>query len=75
MPPIESFTVRACTVHNRVFVPSLNAWLSLSAPPGSAAFADAIVREAACDYCMLTVQCLFQAQFPGLYSSVYPSEY
>ena len=60
-------TVHYCTVHYRVFVPSLNSWLSLSYPQVSAIFDEAPRMESACDYCMLTASNLLQQQFPLLF--------
>jgi hypothetical protein len=68
-----TLTVHACTVHHRVFVTSLNAWLSLNHPQVLAVFEDATLLEATCDYCLLTARSLFERQFPGLYSSVSPN--
>ena len=62
-------TAHVCTVHNRVFVTPLNAWLSLNSSQVSTAFEDAAFLEAACDYCLLTARSLFELQFPHLYAS------
>jgi hypothetical protein len=62
MQATETLTAHACTVHNRVFVTSLNTWLSLNYPQVSMVFEKATLLEAACDYCTLTAQCLFQKQ-------------
>ena len=56
MQVAETFTAHACTVHNRVFVTSLNTWLSLKHPQVSMVFEDATFLEAACDYCLLLNQ-------------------
>jgi hypothetical protein len=72
MQVAETFTAHVCTVHNRVFVASLNTWLSLSHPQVSIVFEDATFLEAACDYCLLTARSLFEQQFPWLYQSSVP---
>jgi len=69
MQSTAPLTVHVCTVHDRVFVTSLNTWLSLNHPQVSTAFEDATFLEAACDYCILTARSLFARQFPWLYSS------
>ena len=66
MQATKTLTAHACTVHNRVFVASLNAWMSLNDPQASMVFQKATFREAACDHCMLTAQCLLQWQFSAL---------
>jgi hypothetical protein len=73
MQVTETFTAHACTMHNRVFVTSLNSWLSLNHPQVSTVFEGTIFLEAACDYCLLTARSLFERQFPKLYSSVLPN--
>ena len=72
MQVAETFTAHACTVHNRVFVTSLNTWLSLNHPQVSMVFEDATFLEAACDYCLLIARSLFEQQFPRLYRASIP---
>ena len=72
MQVAETFTAHACTVHNRIFVASLNTWLSLNHPQVSMVFEDATFLEAACDYCLLIARSLFEQQFPQLYQASVP---
>jgi hypothetical protein len=65
-----TLTAHACTMHKRVFVTDLNAWLPLTHPQVEPVFEDATLLEAACDFCLLITHALFQRQFPDLYASV-----
>ncbi len=69
--PSVTLTAHACTIHARVHVPELSAWLPLTDPQVASAYEEAMLFAAACDFCLMLVQSLFQQQFPRLYQ---PSE-
>jgi len=57
-----------CSVHQLLFIRSLQAWLSCSPAQIGHAFGDAMqVVEATCPQCLAITQTAMQRQFPALY--------
>jgi len=61
-------TGQYCSVHQLLFVRSLQRWLSYSPAQIAHAFGDALqVREATCPRCLALAQTAMHRQFPALY--------
>jgi hypothetical protein len=67
MPSTQTLTAHACSIHNRVYVTTLQTWLPLTHSQVEPGFAAAPWLEAACDLCLLISHTLFRRQFPELY--------
>lgn len=62
-------TGQYCSVHQLLFISSLQEWLSFSPTHIAHAFGDAIqVVEASCPRCLAMAQTAMQRQFPALYA-------
>ena len=62
-------TGQYCSVHQVLFVRSLQEWLSYSPAQIAHAFGDALqVREATCPRCLALAQTAMHRQFPALYA-------
>ena len=62
-------TGQYCSVHQLLFVSSLQEWLSCSPAHIEHAFGDAMqVVEAACPRCLALTQSALHRQFPALYA-------
>ena len=62
-------TGQYCSVHQVLFVPSLQAWLSYSPAQIAHAFGDAMhVVEATCPRCLAVAPTAMHRQFPALYA-------
>jgi len=58
-----------CSVHQVLFIRSLQAWLSFSPAQIAHVFSDAMqVVEATCPRCLTLTQTAMQQQFPALYA-------
>jgi hypothetical protein len=62
-------TGQYCSVHQLLFIRSLQEWLSFSPAQIAHAFGDAMqVVEAPCPRCLAMVQSAMHLQFPALYA-------
>jgi hypothetical protein len=62
-------TGQYCSVHQLLFISSLQAWLSFSPAHLDHTFGDAMqVVEAPCPRCLVMTQTAMQRQFPALYA-------
>jgi len=63
-------TSQYCSIHQLLFISSLQEWLSFSPAHIAHAFSDTMqVVEAPCPRCLAMTQTALQRQFPALYAS------
>jgi hypothetical protein len=66
-------TLHFCSIHDLLFCPSLQAWLSCSPMQIEHAFGEALrLKESACPRCTTLTQEALHKQFPHLYASSVP---
>jgi hypothetical protein len=59
--------LRHCSVHHRVYIPTLARWLALPGTPDQVS-PGGVRCEDACDVCLQTAKACLKRQFPDLYS-------
>ena len=59
-----------CTVHERLYVPIIQQWLSFPAPTVSSTLHGSIVCEGTCDQCIALAKACLAWQLPWLYAPI-----